>query len=273
MLPIWNLGGDQGTWKKEGRLNDLATIVDGAAHMSIIMRCQADTVYYWQPTFKDEEFEPKRMECFNLQDMLRDSPYDTKTINGFERAVLRPGREDESEAIVRVVCFPGLVAYRQGGGKLAQKELADEKAITDRAPPDVRHHRKVQSSRQGQKELDGSEGFRTKVICKSVVMLQWSKQRLLTKEAGTSAHLDAVRNHKIKNYAGDRPDFVELYDHFSEVTPKPLGDQQPSPGRSWSSIFGTARPPPGNATNEGSSSRQKPGSRGGGRRTSRSSRS
>lgn len=271
LLPIWKLGPDDNSWITRKRRKDLATIVDRAAHMSHIMRLEPDIIYYWPPTFKDEEFEPKRMECFNLEDMLRDSPYDKKTINGYERAVLRPGREEESEAIVRVVCFPGLVAYRRGGGELAQKELADEKAIPDTAPPDVQKSRKVMATQYGQKPLTGLEGFRTKVICKSVVVLQWSKQRLLTKEAGTSTHLDAIRSGNQDKYRKDYGGFVELYDHFREQPSVPARSEQPSPSRSWLS-FGCVLSPTAGASENGAVLRKSKG-RGGSRRPSRAHRS
>jgi hypothetical protein len=174
-------------------------------------------VYYWPPTFKDEEFEPGRMECFNLKAMISESPYDKKTVNGFERAVLRDGHEHEGDAIVRVVAFPGLVAYRQHGGALAQQELEDEENQKrkrdgrEKLPPDVQRHRRMLASQE--KSLTGDEGFRTRVISKSVVLLQWGKQRLLTNEAGTSRHVDAMKGKGggTKKYEDDYKGFEELY--------------------------------------------------------------
>lgn len=131
-----------------------------AADLSREMRRDNDTIYYWPPTFKDEEFEPARMECLNLRDMISSSPYDRQTADGHEQAVLQAGREGEAEAIVRVVGFPGLVAYRQGGGELAKRELSKENGKHGRAPADVR----VQRRRQGQGPLTGKEGFRTRIL-------------------------------------------------------------------------------------------------------------
>jgi hypothetical protein len=39
----------------------------------------------------------------------------------------------------------------------------------------------------------------------------------LTKEAGTSRHLDAMRDGGMAKYAEDRRGFVELFDYFLEV--------------------------------------------------------
>ncbi|KXT15697.1 hypothetical protein AC579_116 [Pseudocercospora musae] len=202
-------------WNEQSRVPatqhwKLNKIVRKAANVSRTMRQQEDVVYYWPPTFKDEEFEPGRMECYNLNDMISHSPYDKKKIQGsFERATLREGEEHRSEAIVRVVCFPGLVAYRQYGGDLAIEEIKADDRENSYAPEDVRRSR----MRYGEK-LDANNGFRSRAICKSLVQLQWGKQRLLTREAGTSAHIDAVKSGNMKKYEDDSKNFVELYDLF-----------------------------------------------------------
>lgn len=194
-------------------LRPLAEIVSFAGDISRLIRQVQDVVYYWPPTFKDEEFEPARMECFNLRSMIEKSPYEKKNMHGRVRAVLQPSEE----AIVRVVCFPGLVAYRKGGGELAERLLGEEgRAESHRhEPPDVRRANARQAQHDG---VTVHSGFRTKVICKAVVHLQWGKQRLLTKEAGTSAHLDAMRDHSNK-YQLDRTGFVELYDVYQRRMP------------------------------------------------------
>jgi len=192
----------------------LAPIVRYAAELSRLMRQMDGVVYYWPPTFKDEEFEPGRMECRNLSYMLDKCPYKKKTVHGRVRPILQPNGESCSEAIVRVVCFPGLVAYRSGGGDAADDLLKEEshRRSNSGAPKDV-----IQSqARQAVHEnTTKHSGFRTKVICKAVVHLQWGKQRLLTKEAGTSAHLDAMREGNLNKYDNDRAGFVELWEIFA----------------------------------------------------------
>ena len=222
LLPLWNLGSKSTatTWRSSHRRRELAQIVSTAGVLSRSMRSSPDVVYYWPPTFKDEEFEPGHMECFNLRTMITESPYDKKTVSGFDRAVLREGHEHESEAIVRVVCFPGLVSYKQHGGALATQELAEEEKRkgNERLPPDVQMQRKRLAKQET--SLTGDEGFRTRILCKSVVLLQWGKQRLLTKEAGTSQHLDAMKGNGsgMEKYDDDYDGFVELYDVFEKVT-------------------------------------------------------
>ena len=158
------------------------------------------------------------MECINIATMISDSPYEKKVIDGHERSVLK-GSQENAEAIVKVVAFPGLVVHRQGGGALA-KRLLQEEARDDQhtnAPPDVMRARRMALA--GDDKLTGDEGFRTRVICKSVVHLIWGRQRLLTREAGTSAHLDAMRDGQEKKYEDDRKGFIELYDYFLNTNP------------------------------------------------------
>lgn len=209
--------------------DDLLEIVADAGRLSREIRMCADVIYHWSPTFKDgmhvhviskrsltdmesEEFDPERMECLNTTSMIKNNPYEIKE----KRSVLK-GATEKSEAIVRITAFPGVVAHRQGGGQLA-KRLLDEEEREERKsgihlPPDVKQSRDISRG----PPLNGTEGFRTRVICKSVVHLQWGKQRLLTKEAGTSRHLDAMRDGKMAKYEDDRWGFVELFDRFLDV--------------------------------------------------------
>ena len=189
----------------------LADAISCATDLSHHMRLQTDVVYYWPPTFKDEEFEPARMECLNLAQMVKESPYVKQQVHGRARAVLQGGKEGQREAIVRVVCFPGLVAYRKGGGDLAKRELAAEGLVVDDAPPDVQFVRQVRDGK-----FTGLEGFRTRVLAKAVVHLQWGKQRLLTREAGTSTYLDAIRDGS-NRYQENSAGFRQLWDICQET--------------------------------------------------------
>ncbi|KAI7498451.1 hypothetical protein KC367_g5076 [Hortaea werneckii] len=212
LLPIVSVSTGKKRDSADMRLNDLAAIIALAADLSRWMRRLDEVVYYWPPTFKDEEFEPGRMECVNLRQMLDESPYQKLDIQGRMRPRLQPGQEHRNEAIVRVVCFPGLVAYRQGGGELGGKVLAEQ----DRRRGNGSVPRDVQIAQARSRDNVGvDDGYRTKVICKAVGHLTWGKQRLLTREAGTSAHLDAMRDHSNK-YLEDRKRFKELWDIFCE---------------------------------------------------------
>ncbi|KAI7241553.1 hypothetical protein KC330_g610 [Hortaea werneckii] len=213
LLPIVSIPHGNKRNSVDMRLNDLAAIIALAADLSRWIRQLDDVVYYWPPTFKDEGFEPGRMECVNLQQMLDESPYQKLDVQGRVQPQLRPGQEHRNEAIVRVVCFPGLVAYRQGGGELGEKFLAERDRRRGKESSVPRDVQMAQARSRNTVSVD--DGYRTKVICKAVVHLTWGKQRLLTREAGTSAHLDAMRDHSNK-YLEDRKGFKELWDIFCE---------------------------------------------------------
>lgn len=186
LLPFWTQGSTEKGWEVTKRSTQLARIVEMAAKLSRKMQKDSETVYYWPPTMKDEEFEPERMECYNLRCMMSDSPYLAEKIKGMDRGILQAGNENRKEAIVRVVCFPGLVAHRQGGGDFVSYE--------DRQKRD--------------------QGFRTAVLSKSVVLLQWGKQRALTREAGTSRHILAKKNGDMSRYTDSEQTFKGLFDLY-----------------------------------------------------------
>lgn len=164
------------------------------------------------------------MECYNLHEMILNSPFEREVVHHRERAVLREGaNEERKEAIVKIVCFPGLEAYRKGGGALAEEELARGRNRPDHAPPDVQAARK----RNGE-SYKATDGYRSKTICKSVVYLVWDKQRLLTREAGTSRHIDAVRSGDMSRYTKDYEGFVELYDLATQQWEQELVRASPS---------------------------------------------
>ncbi|KAI5367752.1 hypothetical protein Slin15195_G028850 [Septoria linicola] len=208
LAPLW----DGANKMSELDMERLREIIKFAARLARMIRLAPDVVYYWPPTFKDEEFEPARMEAINLEYMIQTSPYDKVTNSHGERAVLREGKKsEESEAIVRIVAFPGIVAYRQYGGILADNEIHHESVLNRGYPEDVRE-------RFGE-PTTAKKGFRSRLISKSVVYLVWGKQRLLTKEAGTSAHLDAMRDGKMGKYTIDSQEVLELYALWQKENP------------------------------------------------------
>jgi hypothetical protein len=105
------------------------------------MRQVSDVVYYLPPIFKDEEFESNGMECLNLiceydglssacvsklipvADMIDSSLHTKQEVHGRKRAVLQSGKEAQSEALVRVFSFPGMVAHRKDGSELGKQQL------------------------------------------------------------------------------------------------------------------------------------------------------
>lgn len=198
----------------------LSNIIRTASALSLLMRCNGEVVYYFPPTFKEEQFEPSRMWCLNIGDMRRNSPYELKKNDqGREYAKLRNAEDDgnRSEAIVRVVCFPGLVAYRQHGGARAVRLLRAEGRHNQHVPEDVRLMRR----RTGD-ECSAEMGFRTRILGKSVVLLKWAKQRRMVREAGTSAARNRSEEEIREIEKSDGHE--ELWDMFREHS---IGDYGP----------------------------------------------
>ena len=209
LLPLWLLGSSRLAWDGAKKRQELDVIVDTAGRLSQRMRKKPDAVYLWTPAYKDEEFDAASNECLNLEYMIRESPYEKKSSKGTQRAMLKPDQDHRTQAIIQIVCFPGLTIYRRGGGNIAQQELAKETAQNQAFPADVREQRL-----RGMPGL--KDGLRTKMLVKSVVTLIWGQQRLLTKEAGTAAHIDAKRTGDTDKYDEDLAGCVELMELFEE---------------------------------------------------------
>lgn len=210
LAPLWSAD------LKPVAKKQLTSIIKLAAKIAELIRKAPDVVYYWPPAFKDEEFEPARMEAYNLEQMIENSPYDKRKVGGYHRAVLKDPKSANTEAIVRIVAFPAIVAYRQYGGKLAVAELRAEEAA-DHQPltaPELRQPRDRYNNL-----ITPKQGFRSRLINKSVVHLAWGQQRLLTKEAGTSAHLDAVRDNKTATRYKNSGEIIELTTWYDNVKP------------------------------------------------------
>jgi hypothetical protein len=173
---------DQFPKMPNGLSSELFKIVFDAGQLSREIRMCPDVIYHWPPTFKDgmyvhatsktsltkmesEEFGPERMECLNITSMMQNSPYEIKKQphGQRDRSVLKYPTEN-SEAIARITAFPGVVAHRKGGGQLAKKLLDEEQRAEKTSGahllPDVKRSRDISRG----PPLDGTEGFRTRVI-------------------------------------------------------------------------------------------------------------
>ncbi|KAL2350005.1 hypothetical protein BJ546DRAFT_1084974 [Cryomyces antarcticus] len=146
------------------RLRALHAVVRTTAHLSLRMRRQADVVFYFAPTCKDEAWSNERMECFNAKDMDR----------------LHSSKEARDGPLVRVVCWAGVAAYRRGGGEIAVRELREqqEKEEESSAQGVLAH-----ADRKRKRQPNPQMGFRTKTLTKSVVACRWGRQRKFGGEA------------------------------------------------------------------------------------------
>ena len=175
-------------------LKKLVDIVGKASKLSREMRQQVNVVYQWPGTFKDELWESKRMECLNLEQILSQSPYKLTKGPGWKATeVTLVWDQDEAarrneQSLVDIVCFPGLMSYRQGGGPTALKELQEQEK-----------ERNPEGSGRNLDE-ESKKGFRNRVLAKALVSLKWGKQSLLSAEAGTSRHLEAMKKKDMSRY-------------------------------------------------------------------------
>lgn len=162
-------GLDPGTIASNPLYHALQDIVDAAANLSLDIRSQADVVYHFVPLAKGSSFKPEAMTCANLAPMQTASPY--------SGAVAGTGsRRTNVSALVKVVCFEGLTAYRQGGGELATSKLEGQgtDAYWEEGGQGWRDHGgRVINNRDRERRHDPSDGFRSRVLAKGVVALEW----------------------------------------------------------------------------------------------------
>ncbi|KAI9719428.1 MAG: hypothetical protein M1812_003499 [Candelaria pacifica] len=106
----------------------LHQILTHAARLAINMRLES-TIYYLIPASKNTPYSPSEMNILNRTQVRIDG----------ER--IQRKKEEDKHLLVKVVCFPMIVAYRKGNG------------------------------REGGRE----DGFRTRDICKADVWLHWAR--------------------------------------------------------------------------------------------------
>lgn len=144
---------------------DLGRITRAAVAANTVLRENGNVVYYFQPVFKDEEFEPERMECQNLLETRAKCPYPGVDTKGKEVPANDPRGDPTDQCLVRIVCSYGCVAHRKGGGDLGKQMLEDEEDQPDLSlPPEAR-------PKKGAKEFYGrvithEDGFRTKTVAR-----------------------------------------------------------------------------------------------------------
>ena len=97
--------------RKAGIIRGLFDIIAVAARISIRMRLDSETIYYFPPTAKDDIFSSKNMSCVNERQMLANDPYSAK-------ASKKKGHKSTGEHIdglVRVIVMDGCTSFRKYG--------------------------------------------------------------------------------------------------------------------------------------------------------------
>lgn len=138
-----------------------------ASNVNWWIRHSGDTVYYFQPVFKDEDFDPHYMTCLNLRAMQDNCPYPMEDENGDEVEAKDSRGDPTDAALVRIVCSYGCVAYRQGGGDLGKQLLEAEKDQIDLSvPPELQEEMAKNKNQFYGRTITHVDGFRSKTIAK-----------------------------------------------------------------------------------------------------------
>lgn len=143
----------------------LQAIVAEAVYINQMIRMNGNVVYFFQPVFKDEEFDPFRMECQNLRAIQSTCPMeilddDNQVIPGVD-----PHGDPTDIALVRIVCSNGCVAWRKGGGSYGERLLADEAETPDHSLPPELQGVRPRNEFYG-RVITKDDGLRTKVVAK-----------------------------------------------------------------------------------------------------------
>ncbi|KAF2820539.1 hypothetical protein CC86DRAFT_449204 [Ophiobolus disseminans] len=112
----------------------LADIVALAGLLSLSMRLDPHTVYYFEPVFKEDTLTAKRMECFNHKNMAQRNPRipdDEPRPDKEERVRRAKLSEDEKkrskldEPLTQITIMDGVTAYRLGGWEAPESTIGD----------------------------------------------------------------------------------------------------------------------------------------------------
>ncbi|CAO2657827.1 Nn.00g070870.m01.CDS01 [Neocucurbitaria sp. VM-36] len=103
----------------------LHKLITQAGLLSLHMRIDPHTVYYFEPVFKEDNFTSQRMECFNFRDMQQRHPRYTAeeilalgTAEQERRAKLSDAEKKRSkndDPLTQITVMDGVCAYRLGG--------------------------------------------------------------------------------------------------------------------------------------------------------------
>jgi hypothetical protein len=145
----------------------LHTIVTQAGLLSLSMRLDPHTVYHFVPTFKEDTFTSKRMECFNKTQMEQQHPRTSDTeprltpAEKARRATLSEAekkRARNDEPLTQITIMDGVTAYRLGGWESPASTLTS------------RHYEKPEWAHRG---------VRMRALTQGWVYCRWGRARSL----------------------------------------------------------------------------------------------
>ena len=146
----------------------LQKIVIQAGILSLQMRIDPHTVYYFEPVFKEDNFDSKRMECFNFRQMQqqhpRHTPAELENLELDPEEVERRAKLSEAERkrarnddpLTQITIMDAICAYRLGGWETANSTIA--------AP-------------EYEKPEYPNQGVRTRLLTQAWVYCRWGRAR------------------------------------------------------------------------------------------------
>lgn len=160
----------------------LYDLVASAGILSLHMRVDPHTVYYFTPVFKEDNFRGKYMESFNHAHMVATHPRDRKTwpphVSEDEKR-----RAQNDDALTQITIMDGVTAYRVGGWETSESD-----------PWRVRY-------------AEGSEakGIRSRILTHGWVCCRWGRARRFVDGRPKD-------DPKVHGAAWKHPGFVEFRD-------------------------------------------------------------
>jgi hypothetical protein len=136
---------------------ELYKIVTRAGILSLLMRADPHTVYYFTPVFKEDRYQSKFMECFNRAEMEQTHPRERKSPSSWTDAEKQRAKGDE--ALNQITLMDGVTAYRRGGWETAESTIDNPKY----------------------EDKNENKGIRSRVLSHSWVYCRWGRARKFEK--------------------------------------------------------------------------------------------
>ncbi|KAF2107531.1 hypothetical protein BDV96DRAFT_653618 [Lophiotrema nucula] len=115
LLPILDLKATPTSAEEESAIiNSLYSIIAWSGILSLIMRADPHTVYYFTPVFKEDTFRYEYAECFNKKEMEATHPRRRESWPA-DISESEQRRAKGDEPLTQITIFAGLTAYRVGG--------------------------------------------------------------------------------------------------------------------------------------------------------------
>ncbi|KAF2661976.1 hypothetical protein K491DRAFT_570716, partial [Lophiostoma macrostomum CBS 122681] len=131
---------------------ELYSLASQAGILSLLMRLDPHTVYYFTPLFKEDRYDHQSMEAFNDKEMREANPRTRESWPAHYTAA-EISRAKGDEALTFIVIHDGVTAYRVGGWE-----------TSDSTPWDVVHGKGMQD-----------KGIRSRVLTQGWAYLRWGR--------------------------------------------------------------------------------------------------